>query len=100
MTQFNRLDFTDKLIYNNNNKYSDRGIDMDRMFNLYKIFNNEIRKASVDHNIDLIDLDSLVSPKNQYIYDEVHLNTAGSIFVSNVIVDYFLKNYKKNGNLK
>ena len=99
MTQFNRLDFTDKLIYNNN-KYSDRGIDMDRLINLYKIFNDEIRKASDDHNIDLIDLDVLVSPKRQYIYDEVHLNTAGSIFVSNIIFDYFLKNYIKNGNLK
>ena len=63
------------------------------MMKLYEEFNNTIREISYEKNIQLIDLDSLVLPKNKFIYDEVHLNSEGSEFVSKIIIDFLTKNY-------
>lgn len=92
MTQANRFSPSDTLIYENTN-YSDRNINIDRMMKLYEEFNNTIREISYEKNIQLIDLDSLVLPKNKFIYDEVHLNSEGSEFVSKIIIDFLTKNY-------
>ncbi len=97
MTQFNRIDFDNLKILEkqNNARYRNIGFkrDLNDMIFIYSELNNIVRKISYEKNIDLIDLDKLVPKTSKYIYDPVHLNTDGSIFVSKIISDHLIKNY-------
>lgn len=99
MTQFNR--FTkepDSLIKKIVSKSLEEsfGIKYNNYYDLYSKMNEIIRIVSKKHKIKLIDLDILVPKESEYIYDSVHLNTKGSIYVSEIIsreliADNFLK---------
>lgn len=91
MTQFNRLTLEDdfvKKIY----KSSENLISYKNFVKKYKEMNNVIREIANSNELLLIDLDSLVPKNKNYLYDSVHLNDNGSIFVSEII-------YNKTKNL-
>ena len=55
------------------------------------IFNNIIRKIAQEKEIVLIDLDLLIPKTNEFIYDTVHLNNAGSILAAESISAALIK---------
>ena len=54
--------------------------------NLYRNFNQIIRKVASDKNVHLIDLANEIPKNNNYIYDIFHFNKKGSELVSEIIV--------------
>ena len=99
MTQFNRMNINDKFIvdnfYNSHRKESriQRGIK--ETIGTYTELNNIIRKIAKDENLNLLDLDKLVPKNNNYIVDQVHLNTRGSEYVAKIVSESNLDNYYK-----
>lgn len=51
-------------------------------------FNKNIRNVALETNTKLIDLDSALSYKKEYIYDIVHYNNSGSTKAAEIIADY------------
>ena len=51
----------------------------------YDTFNEIAREIAKDNNIPLIDLAKLVPQEKEYMYDVLHFNDTGSIFVANII---------------
>ena len=94
MTQFNRVEnksdvFIKDFLVHNSEK------DMDNFVKLYTAANEVIREIAEDQNVDLIDLSNLIPRKSEFIFDLVHLTDKGSVLVSDIITDYFLKNNKE-----
>ena len=91
MTQFNRIEnksevfLKDFLVHNSEN-------DVDSFVKLYTDANKVMREISDEQNVGIIDLSNLVPKNGEFIFDVVHLSDKGSIFVSNIISDYFLNN--------
>jgi len=56
-------------------------------------FNEIVRSLGAKHNVLVIDLDKELSNKEDYIYDEVHLNTEGSKKAAGIITKSILKTY-------
>ncbi len=89
MTQFNRLaaepdETTDK----NMRKFEkDWGVDYATYKGHLDVFNESVRKIAREQNAVLIDLDKQVPKESAYMYDIVHLNTAGSQLVANIIAE-------------
>jgi len=95
MTQFNRMDPDDEFIvqnYYNNVRF---GIPHDLFFEYYHIFNEAIRETAMQENVLLIDLASLIPSTNEYLYDAVHLNTAGSVLTAQIIAESLEENFYK-----
>lgn len=89
MTQFNRLaDQPDETTRKNMRKFEeDWGMAYVAYKGLLDAFNESVRKIAREQNVELIDLDRQVPKESAYMYDIVHLNTAGSQLVANIIAE-------------
>ena len=61
------------------------GITFETFKKEYDTFNEIIRDLAKTNNIPLIDLARLVPQEKEYMYDALHFNDNGSIFVANII---------------
>ena len=52
---------------------------------LYARFNQITREVAIQENVTLIDLDSLIPKTNEFLYDTIHLNQAGSILMGDLV---------------
>ena len=52
---------------------------------LYKRMNEIIREVAIQENVTLIDLDSQIPKTNEFLYDVVHPNEAGSILMGELV---------------
>ncbi len=86
MTQFNRLNLTDKKVRDSYNKVQNP-ITYEEYVASYARFSDIIREVAVEENIPLIDLDIAVPHQSKYLIDAVHLNNAGSRLVSDIVAD-------------
>ena len=88
VTQFNRLSppFNGIIYENPKNKLENKGHSIEKYSEQYKSFNDTIRAISLREEVKLIDLDSLVTD-NSMLYDVCHLNSSGSLYVSEIISD-------------
>lgn len=92
MTQPNRIE-------DNPDAIKSRGEKFGKIYqNLYKDFNQKIRDFGKEQGILVIDLAKTVPSKEDYIYDEVHINKEGSIIAANKIAQD-LSNYIVKNNL-
>ncbi len=86
MTQANRFKVNpDDLILKSIEPMLSAGINYKTFKKEYDSFNNITREIALSNNIPLIDLANLVPQDNEYIYDSVHYNDSGSVFVANII---------------
>ena len=92
MTQFNRILISDSFIRTQYEKTS-QPLSYDEFVKLYSVANELIREIAKDEQVFLIDLDKELTGNNIYIYDAVHLNTQGSIFVAEYIANEMAKKY-------
>jgi lysophospholipase L1-like esterase len=86
MTQFNRINLSDKKVRDSYNKVQNP-ISYEDYVAYYSRFSDIIREVAAQENIPLIDLDKAVPHKSQYLVDAVHLNNAGSRLVSEIVAD-------------
>jgi lysophospholipase L1-like esterase len=89
MTQFNRINLNDGLfvrVYNDTN--------IEEYVNKYHRLNEVIRDVGSNYNIDVIDLATLVPRSSDYLYDAVHLNDAGSLYVADILSNFWLSKLK------
>lgn len=84
MTQFNRINMENDLFVE---KFYDKEI-ANFVLN-YHNFNETIKTIAADYNVDVIDLAALVPSTKYYIYDDIHLNEAGSKLVADILIEYF-----------
>ncbi len=94
MTQANRIDPSEPYFqkwFEDNNQGE---MNIEQFAELYKTFNNIIRKIAQEKEIVLIDLDLLIPKTNEFIYDTVHLNDAGSILAAESISAALIKTIK------
>jgi hypothetical protein len=89
MTQFNRMNIDDEYIVQLNSEIK----NFEEYIYVYDQLNNLVREIANEENINLIDLDLLLPQNENYIYDEVHLNNNGSIFVADLISNFLIENY-------
>jgi hypothetical protein len=84
MTQFNRMTIDDPLFLRwvTNLGFANEAQEIE---DLYAALNQTIRRVAAETKTHLIDLDSKVPKSSDYIYDIVHLNTAGSKLVGDII---------------
>lgn len=86
LTQPNRLTAKpDKVILDSCAAIEALGISYESYRELYMAMNEKIRTVAKDNNILLIDLAKEVPQTKEYMYDPVHLNSAGSELVSTII---------------
>jgi len=92
MTQFNRIENNSKdFSFDFLNKgYSKEQLDSFK--ETYKDFNKIIEEISIEKNVFFLDLNNLIPKEKKYIYDSVHLTNEGSKLVSDMIVEFSLKN--------
>lgn len=97
MTQANRLkDDPDPFIIKNVAPITDHDISYEIFKQEYDTFNQIVREVALSNNIPLIDLAKLVPQENDYMYDVVHLNDNGSIFIANIIQEHLIKILETN----
>lgn len=94
MTQFNRINLEDEFILSFQTDIE----NFKRRSDLCKRFNSIIRKVATSEQVGLIDLESLVPAKSKYLYDAVHLNSAGTELVSGIVSEYLQTNYSWTHN--
>lgn len=94
MTQFNRLAAVPDDVTGENMRRFERdwGMDYVTYKSLVDGFNETIRRVAQEKGADLIDLEALVPKQGRYMYDIVHLNTAGSQLVSEIIAGELARN--------
>jgi hypothetical protein len=98
MTQANRFkDNPDEFVLNFMNPMFSGGITYETFKKEYDTFNEIIRKVAKANDIPLIDLAKLVPQEKEYMYDVLHYNDTGSIFVANIISEN-LTNLVNNPN--
>ena len=86
MTQANRYTANpDDLILKSMEPMLSAGINYKTFKTEYDAFNNTAREVALSNDIPLIDLDNLVPQDKEYLYDSVHYNDSGSVFVANII---------------
>ena len=59
-------------------------ISSEQLYNMYEYTNEIVRKIALDNDVLLIDLDKKIYDES-FFYDEIHLNSSGSIAVANEI---------------
>ena len=84
MTQFNRMR-ADDTFARQQYESNAQPVSYDEFVAMYTAFNETIREVARETKVLLIDLDKLVPPSSQYIYDSVHLNDAGSALVADIV---------------
>jgi hypothetical protein len=99
MTQFNRLDSQNSKFLSDINKHS--GInELIEWIPTYIKMNQLIRDYCQRNGLDCIDLDKAIPRTDQFIYDQVHVNDAGSALASEEITRYFLSSPSLMGLLQ
>ena len=99
MTQFNRIEYGNINSCRQLKELTDsckrNFINVDYIV-MYKRMNDIIREVAIKENVLLIDLDGLVPKSEKYVYDAVHLNDSGSIYVANIISEHLIKYLKQS----
>lgn len=93
MTQFNRLVEGEEYIRQGYYSAQVAGLSHSQFFGYYHEFNQVIRDVSIEMDTELIDLAVEIPSTREYMYDGVHLNTAGSILASEIIAESILELY-------
>jgi hypothetical protein len=84
MTQFSRFTLQDSFVrsfYYEQKQF----LSYEEFIKLYELANNVVREVALEEGVVLIDLDKSIEKSSKYIYDAVHLNTAGSELVADII---------------
>jgi hypothetical protein len=84
MTQFNRLDSANMPFLRQINEHSGLS-ELSKWIPTYIKMNQVIRDFSRQHGIRCIDLDREIPHTGRHIYDQVHVNDAGSVLASEII---------------
>ncbi len=85
MTQANRIDHNFKYFQRWVIRYQ-RGEMTSREFSdLYKRMNEITQEVAIQENVTLIDLDTQIPKTNEFLYDAIHLNEAGSILAGELV---------------
>lgn len=86
MTQANRFkEKPDKKLTSYRTLMNDFGISYVDYKDIYDAMNQSIREVAATNNVLLIDLAKKVPQEENYMYDAVHLNDNGSIYVASII---------------
>ncbi|MCL4500891.1 MAG: hypothetical protein M1438_03420, partial [Deltaproteobacteria bacterium] len=87
MTQFNRYkkDPDPKIKAAMAGFEKDSGISEPQFKAIYDQFNEAVRQVGQQNGVLVIDLARLIPQESQYMYDVVHLNTAGSKLAARLI---------------
>jgi len=91
MTQFNRINYEDE--YFTKNYGQD---DLEEFIEEYKVFNEILKQVAKSENVTAFDLANEIPSNKKYIYDSLHLTEAGSIFVGEILTNFFEKKLKEN----
>jgi lysophospholipase L1-like esterase len=89
MTMSNRVkDHPDPFIMSlaRNTVETGSGMNYQEFKNLFDLFNQTVREVAAANSVFVIDLDRKVPKEKALMYDLVHLNDAGSKYVSDIIV--------------
>ena len=91
MTQFNRLtDNPDKNVRAQMEWFEKSfSLPYTEYIRAYRALNETIRNVAASNNVPLVDLDRLVPKESRLMYDLVHLNGEGSVFVAGLLADWF-----------
>jgi hypothetical protein len=85
MTQANRVDHNFKYFKKWVIRYQRGEMTSQEFSDLYKRMNEITREVAIQENVILIDLDAQIPKTNEFLYDTIHLNEAGSILAGKVI---------------
>lgn len=96
MTQFNRMNLNDSFIVNN--VLANRNKVPPTLFHYHALFNEKMRDISKREGTLLIDLADSIPSNSNYIYDAVHLNSAGSELVAKIIAEKIESKFYKLNN--
>jgi UPF0288 family protein (methanogenesis marker protein 3) len=93
MTQFNRFsEEPDKVVLDSiRQELKKFGMTYEEYRELYNALNASIINIASNNKILVIDLESKTPKTNKYMYDSIHLNNFGSLYVAKVISDNLLK---------
>ncbi len=93
MTQFNRFsEEPDKVVLDSISQPLKKfGMTYEEYRELYNALNASIINIASNNKILVIDLESKTPKTNKYMYDSIHLNNFGSLYVAKVISDNLLK---------
>ncbi|MHC1701441.1 MAG: SGNH/GDSL hydrolase family protein [Humidesulfovibrio sp.] len=89
MTQFNR--FTLKPEENLMRQMKGWAVDYPAYLRAYTALQDTLRAVAAEQNVALIDLDRLVPQTRQYMYDVVHLNSAGARLVAGIVAEHLAR---------
>jgi len=92
MTQFNRFkEKPDETVLKSIGKSLEQfNMSYQEYRELYNSLTDSILKVAAKNNIAVIDLSSKVPKTNEYMYDSIHLNNNGSLYVSKIVSDNLL----------
>ena len=85
MTQANRIDNNLEYFQNWVVKYQRGEMTAREFSDLYARMNQITREVAIQENVTLIDLDSQIPKTNEFLYDTIHLNEAGSILMGELV---------------
>lgn len=90
MTQFNRHKAypDEKVLRALQGFQADTGIPPGEFMDIYHKFNEAVLEVGAANRVLVIDLARLIPQEKQYMYDIVHLNTAGSRLVARTVSDH------------
>ena len=93
MTQFNRFsEEPDQVVLDSIRHPLEKfGMTYEEYRALYNTLNASIINIASNNKILVIDLESKTPKTNKYMYDSIHLNNVGSLYVTKVISDELLK---------
>jgi len=85
MTQGNRIDHNLEYFQKWVVRYQRGEMTAREFSDLYARMNQITREVAIQENVTLIDLDSEIPKTNEFLYDTIHLNEAGSIFMGELV---------------
>ena len=85
MTQGNRIDHNLEYFQKWVVKYQRGEMTAREFSDLYARINQITREVAIQENVTLIDLDSKIPKTNEFLYDTIHLNQAGSILMGEIV---------------
>jgi lysophospholipase L1-like esterase len=91
MTQGNRIDHDLEYFQKWVIKYQRGEMTSKEFSDLYKRMNEITREIALEENVPLIDLDALIPKSNEFLYDTIHPNEAGSILMGQIVSKKLVK---------
>ena len=85
MTQGNRIDHNLEYFQKWVVRYQRGEMTAREFSDLYARMNQITREVAIQENVTLIDLDSQIPKTNEFLYDTIHLNQAGSILMGELV---------------